>query len=85
VEHEVLPALEEKQREADLVTLWTTGKSPGLVEARRLLCLAQLLHRAGRQAEAVQARVELEQLPESPFTQRASQKLKELEEQTRRA
>jgi hypothetical protein len=84
VEHDVLPVLEKKQREADLVTLWTTGKSAGLVEARRLLCLAQLLHRAGRQAEAVQIRVELEHLPESPFTVRASQKLKELEEQAGR-
>jgi Domain of unknown function (DUF4304) len=84
VERDVLPALEEKQREADLVTLWTTGKSPGLVEARRLLCLAQLLHRAGRQAEALQTRVELEHLPQSPFTLRASQKLKELEEQAGR-
>jgi len=81
VEQEVLPALENKQREADLVTLWRTGKSPGLVEAQRLLCLAQLLHRAGRKAEAVQTRVELEHLPDSPFTLRASQKLRELEEQ----
>jgi hypothetical protein len=84
VQQDVLPALEEKQREADLVTLWTTGKSPGLVEAQRLLFLGQLLHRARRQAEAVQTRVELEHLPESPFTLRAAQKLKELEERAGR-
>jgi len=44
VEEEVLPALEQVQHEADLVTLWTSGKSPGLGDARRLLCLARLLH-----------------------------------------
>jgi hypothetical protein len=80
VEQDVLPPLEEKQREADLVALWTTGRSPGLIEARRLLCLGQLLHRAGRQADAVRTRLELERLPESPFTLRASRRLKELEE-----
>jgi hypothetical protein len=81
LERDVLPALEDKQREADLVALWTTGRSPGLVEGQRLLCLGQLLHRAGRQLEAVRIRAELERLPESPFTLRASQKLKALEEQ----
>jgi hypothetical protein len=76
----VLPAVEEKQRETELVAMWTTGRSPGLVEARRLLCLGQLLHRAGLHPEAVQIRIELERLPESPFTQRASQKLRALEQ-----
>jgi hypothetical protein len=31
-------------------------------------CVSRLLHRAGRQAEAVQPRVELEHPPESQFT-----------------
>jgi hypothetical protein len=81
VERDVLPVLEEKQSEADLVRLWMSGQCGGLVDARRLLCLGRLLHRAGRRAEAVQVRLELEQLRESPFTLRASEKLREIEEQ----
>jgi hypothetical protein len=79
VGREALPALEKKQREADLVDLWATGKGPGLIEARRLLFLGQLLHRAGRHQEAVQIRLTLERLPESPFMLRASQTLRALE------
>ena len=79
VTHDVLPALEAKQREADLVALWMTGRSPGLIEARRLQCLGQLLHQAGRHLEAVEIRVQLERLPDSPFTRRASEKLRALE------
>jgi hypothetical protein len=79
VGRQVLPALEEKQVEASLVSLWMTGRSPGLTEGRRLLCLGQLLHRAGRHLDAVQVRVALEALPEGPFTRRATQALRALE------
>ena len=78
-----LPALQGMQRETDLVTLWKTGKCPGLTDARRLLCLGQLLHRAGRYREVAETRAELERLPAGPFVSRAMEQLKALEQPER--
>jgi hypothetical protein len=74
----VLPALEGKQCEADLIALWQTGESPLLMEARRLLLLAQLLHRAGRHQEVLAVRTELERIADTPFAIRALEKTRSL-------
>jgi len=78
VDSNVLPALEGKQREADLIALWKTGRGPLLVEAQRLQCLAQLLHRAGRYQEVAEVRAQLEQKAVNPFAVRALEKVKAL-------
>jgi len=78
-EQEVLPALEAKQREEDLIALWKTGGSPLLTDAQRLLFLGTLLHRAGRREEFEQTRAELEGKARDPFSLRALGRLKELD------
>ena len=59
LKQEVLPALDGKQREDDIVALWKSGRSP-LVDSQRLLYLGTLLHRAGRRDEFEQTMAELE-------------------------
>jgi hypothetical protein len=78
VDRDVLPALEGKQREADLIALWKAGRGPLLVEAQRLQFLAQLLHRAGRQHELAEVRAELERKAVNPFAIRALEKVRAL-------
>jgi Domain of unknown function (DUF4304) len=79
MEEEVLPVLEAKQREEDLIALWKTGRSPLLVDSQRLLFLGSLLHRAGRRAEFEQTKAELERKATDSFSLRALGKLKELD------
>jgi hypothetical protein len=79
MEQEVLPALEAKQREEDLIALWETGRSPNLVDSQRLLFLGMLLHRAGRRAEFERTKAELERKATTPFSLRALGKLRELD------
>jgi hypothetical protein len=79
MEQEVLPGLEAKQRDEDLIALWKTGQSPLLVDSQRLVFLGTLLHRAGRRAEFEQTKAELEGKVTNPFSLRALGKLKELD------
>lgn len=79
MDQEVLPALNAKQREEDLIVLWKTGQSPFLVDSQRLLYLGTLLHRAGRRDEFEQTKAELERKATTPFSLRALQKLQELD------
>jgi hypothetical protein len=78
LEHDVLPALEAKQRDEDLIKFWKSGQSPLLVDAQRLLFLGTLLHRAGRKDEFEEIKAELERKARDPFSLRAVSKLKEL-------
>ena len=73
LDRDVLPALESKQHESDLITVWKTGRGPLLVEAQRLQFLAVLLHRAGRHEELAEVRRALEQIANNPFAMRALQ------------
>ena len=79
IEEEVLPALEAKQRDEDLIALWKTGRSPLLVDSQRLLFLGTLLYRAGRRDEFEAAKSELERKAKDPFSLRALGELKELD------
>lgn len=78
LEGEVLPALESKQRDDDLITLWKTGCSPLLVDSQRLFFLGMLLHNAGRRTEFEETTAELERKARDPFSLRAVSKLKGL-------
>jgi hypothetical protein len=79
IEQDVLPALDGKQHEEDLIALWKTGRSPLLTDSQRLLFLGKLLHRAGRRQEFEETRAELEAKARDPFSLRALAKLKELD------
>lgn len=79
LDRQVLTTLQSMQSEAALIALWQTGRSPGLVEAQRLLFLGMLLHRAGRYRECEQVRTELESKARDGFAMRAVAKLRELE------
>ena len=79
VSRDVLPEIDSNQTEEALITLWRSGRSPGLVEAQRLLFLGVLLHRAGRLSEFAAVRSELESKARDRFSFRALEKLKGLE------
>lgn len=65
---EVLPQVDALTTEAELVRRWLEGQSTSPLEAKRLQCLALLLHRAGRRAEFDAAVEALEALPRTPFS-----------------
>ncbi len=79
VNEDVLPALQSMQTEKALIALWQTGRSPMLVDTRRLLYLGLLLHRAGRHDELEAVRAELESKADNVFAVRALAKLKGVE------
>jgi hypothetical protein len=78
VKEQVLPGLDAKQREEDLIALWKTGRSPLLVDSQRLLFLGTLLHGAGKTEEFEQTKAELERKAVDSFALRALDKLKGL-------
>lgn len=82
LEENVLPALEAKQRDDDLIAFWKTGRSPGLVEAQRLSFLAKLLHNAGRREEFEEVKAELERKATDSFSRRALGELEKLDERS---